>query len=35
VYDLQEEYKITIPASDAKKIKTVGEAISYIEKWEK
>jgi acyl carrier protein len=35
VYDLQEEYKITIPDSDAKKIKTVGEAISYIEKWEK
>jgi acyl carrier protein len=35
VYDLQDEYKITIPDSDAKKIKTVGEAISYIEKWEK
>jgi len=35
VYDLQDEYKITIPDSDAKKIKTVGEAIAYIEKEEK
>jgi acyl carrier protein len=35
VYDLQEEYKIKIPDSDAKKIKTVGEAIAYIEKEEK
>ena len=35
LYDLREEYKIKIPDSDAKKIKTVGEAIAYIEKEEK
>jgi acyl carrier protein len=35
VYDLEKEYKMKIPDSDAKKIKTVGEAIFYIEKWEK
>jgi acyl carrier protein len=35
MYDLQDEYKITIPDSDAKKIKTVGEAIAYIQKEEK
>jgi acyl carrier protein len=33
--DLQEEYKIKIPDSAAKKIKTVGEAITYIENEEK
>lgn len=35
VYDLEEEYRIKIPDSDAKKIKTVGEAIAYVEKVEK
>jgi acyl carrier protein len=35
LYDLEEEYKVKIPDSDAKKIKTVGEAITYIEKEEK
>ena len=35
LYDLQEEYKIKIPDSVAKKIKTVGEAITYIENEEK
>jgi acyl carrier protein len=35
MYDLQTEYEILIPKSDAMKIKTVGEAIEYIEQREK
>ena len=30
VYDPAEEYKIKMSDSDAKKIKTAGEAIAYI-----
>ena len=32
VMELQEEFEITIPDDQAEKIKTVGEAIDYIEK---
>jgi acyl carrier protein len=32
VMELEEEFEITIPDEEAEKIKTVGEAISYIEK---
>jgi acyl carrier protein len=32
VMELEEEFEITIPDEEAEKIKTVGEAIDYIEK---
>jgi acyl carrier protein len=32
VMELEEEFEITIPDEQAEKIKTVGEAIDYIEK---
>ena len=32
VMELEEEFEITIPDDQAEKIKTVGEAIDYIEK---
>jgi acyl carrier protein len=32
VMELEEEFDIQIPDTDAEKIKTVGEAIDYIEK---
>lgn len=32
VMELEEEFEITIPDEQAEKIKTVGEAIEYIEK---
>ncbi len=32
VMELEEEFNIQIPDTDAEKIKTVGEAIDYIEK---
>jgi acyl carrier protein len=32
VMDLEEEFDITIPDDQADKIKTVGEAIDYIER---
>jgi acyl carrier protein len=35
MYDLQDEYGISIPKSDALKIKTVGEAIKYVEQRDK
>ena len=31
VMELEEEFEITIPDEEAEKIKTVGEAIDYIE----
>ena len=31
VMELEEEFDISIPDEDAEKIRTVGEAISYIE----
>ena len=31
VMEFEDEFKITIPDEDYEKIKTVGEAISYIE----
>jgi acyl carrier protein len=30
--ELEEEFEITIPDDQAEKIKTVGEAIDYIER---
>ena len=30
--ELEEEFEITIPVGPAEKIKTVGEAIDYIER---
>jgi acyl carrier protein len=35
VMELEEEFDIQIPDTDAEKIKTVGEAIDYIEKKQK
>jgi acyl carrier protein len=35
VMELEEEFEITIPDDQAEKIKTVGEAIDYIEKEKK
>ena len=35
VMELEEEFDIQIPDNDAEKIKTVGEAIDYIEKKQK
>jgi acyl carrier protein len=32
VMELEEEFEITIPDEEAEKIKTVGEAIDYIQK---
>ena len=32
VMELEEEFEITIPDDQAEKIKTVGEAIDYIER---
>jgi acyl carrier protein len=32
VMELEEEFEITIPDDQAEKIKTVGEAVDYIEK---
>ncbi len=32
VMELEEEFEITIPDEQAEKIKTVGEAIDYIER---
>ncbi|MGF1582438.1 MAG: acyl carrier protein [Gemmataceae bacterium] len=32
VMELEEEFDITIPDEEAEKIKTVGEAIDYIER---
>jgi acyl carrier protein len=32
VMELEEEFEITIPDEQAEKIKTVGEAIEYIER---
>lgn len=32
VMELEEEFEITIPDEEAEKIKTVGEAIDFIEK---
>src|SRR5262249_30164203 len=32
VMELEEEFEITIPDAQAEKIKTVGEAIDYIER---
>ena len=32
VMELEEEFEITIPDDQAEKIKTVGEAIDYIDK---
>lgn len=32
VMELEEEFEITIPDEEAEKIKTVGEAVVYIEK---
>ena len=32
VMELEEEFSITIPDEEAEKIKTVGEAIDYIQK---
>jgi acyl carrier protein len=32
VMELEEEFEITIPDEEAEKIKTVGEAIDYIER---
>jgi acyl carrier protein len=32
VMELEEEFEITIPDEQAEKIKTVGEAIDYIDK---
>ncbi len=32
VMELEEEFEITIPDEEAEKIKTVGEAIDYIDK---
>lgn len=32
VMELEEEFEITIPDDQAEKIRTVGEAIDYIEK---
>ena len=32
VMELEEEFDMSIPDEDAEKIRTVGEAISYIEK---
>ncbi len=32
VMELEEEFEITIPDDQAEKIKTVGEAIDYIQK---
>ena len=32
VMELEEEFEITIPDEQAEKIKTVGEAIDYIQK---
>jgi len=32
VMELEEEFEITIPDEQAEKIKTVGEAVDYIEK---
>ena len=32
VMALEEEFNVSIPDEDAEKIKTVGEAVSYIEK---
>lgn len=32
IMELEEEFEITIPDEQAEKIKTVGEAIDYIEK---
>lgn len=31
IMELEKEFSITIPDSDAEKIQTVGDAISYIE----
>jgi acyl carrier protein len=35
VMELEEEFDVQIPDTDAEKIKTVGEAIDYIEKKQK
>ena len=35
VMELEEEFEITIPDDQAEKIKTVGEAIDYIEREQK
>jgi len=32
VMELEEEFEITIPDEEAEKIKTVGEAIAYIDR---
>ncbi len=32
VMELEDEFDMTIPDEDAEKLKTVGEAISYIQK---
>ena len=31
IMELEKEFKVTIPDSDAEKISTVGDAIAYIE----
>ena len=35
VMELEEEFEITIPDEEAEKIKTVGEAIDFIEREQK